>query len=50
MTMLARFAMAIGILVAALMPQHASAERRVALVIGNAGLHARTASLRNPRQ
>ena len=45
--MLARFAMAIGILVAALMPQHASAERRVALVIGNADYEHAT-GLRNP--
>ena len=45
--MLARFALAVGILVAALLPQTASAERRVALVIGNAGYKHATA-LRNP--
>ena len=47
MTMLARFAMAVGILVAALLPQSASAERRVALVIGNAAYKHAT-GLRNP--
>ena len=45
--MLARFAMAVGILAAALLPQTASAERRVALVVGNSGYKHATA-LRNP--
>ena len=45
--MLARLAMALGILAAALLPQDASAERRVALVVGNAGYKHATA-LRNP--
>ena len=45
--MLARFAMAVGILAAALLPQTANAERRVALVVGNSGYKHATA-LRNP--
>ena len=45
--MLARFAMAVGILAAVLLPQTASAERRVALVVGNSGYKHATA-LRNP--
>ena len=45
--MLARFAMAVGILAAALLPQTANAERRVALVVGNSG-YKHAAALRNP--
>ena len=45
--MLARLAMAVGILAAGLLPQTASAERRVALVVGNSG-YSHAAALRNP--
>ena len=45
--MLTRLAMALGILTAAMLPQQASAERRVALVIGNAA-YAHATALRNP--
>ena len=45
--MLTRLAMALGILTAAMLPQQASAERRVALVIGNAA-YAHATPLRNP--
>ena len=45
--MLGRLAMAMGILAAGLLPQTASAERRVALVVGNSG-YAHAAALRNP--
>lgn len=45
--MLARLAIAVGILAAALLPQTAGAERRVALVVGNSG-YAHATALRNP--
>ena len=45
--MLARLVIALGILAAALLPDSASAERRIALVIGNAA-YAHATALRNP--
>jgi len=45
--MLARFMMVVGVCVAALLPVEASAERRVALVIGNSA-YSHATTLRNP--